>query len=365
MTSARKRPRANRRRRTRERTAKVAHVAPLEASRPLAEKVSALLEGPGGTLLVLRAFLGGTFAFAGLEKLANPDFFKASAPSSFAAQVRGAILTSPLHGALRPALHAPVVIALLVSLGELAVGLGTLVGLFGKVAAAGGMLLSFSFFLTVSFHDSPYYYGADIVFLFAWTPFLLGGSGELSLDSVLARMRVAPARPRGKPLDRRTVLTRAGAAGSLGAFAIVLAGIDNLLGSHLSNATASSSSGSATTGGNSSETTTTSDGPPTTGTKIALASAIPVGKAVAFTDGAQGVPAYCVHKSAGEFVAFSAVCTHAGCTVAFSDSAKQFLCPCHGSIFNALTGAVVQGPAPSPLPSISVKETNGTIYATD
>ena len=71
-------------------------------------RARALLESPGGTLLLLRGFLGVTFTFAGLQKLASPNFFKTSAPASFAAQVRGAIFTSPLHGALRPALHAPV-----------------------------------------------------------------------------------------------------------------------------------------------------------------------------------------------------------------------------------------------------------------
>lgn len=175
----------------------------------------AVLKTPGGTLLLLRDFLGITFTFAGLEKLSNPDFFKTSAPASFAAQVRGAILTSPLHGALRPALHAPVLVALLVAFGELAVGLGTLVGLFGRVAATGGALLSLSFFLTVSFHDSPYYYGADIVFLFAWTPFLLGGSGEFSLDAVLARVGTSAARVGDSAIDRRTALRRTSvAAGS-------------------------------------------------------------------------------------------------------------------------------------------------------
>ena len=85
--------------------------------------------------------------------------------------------------------------ALIIAFGELAVGLGTFVGLFGRVAATGGMLLSLSFFLTVSFHDSPYYYGPDIVFLFAWTPLLIGGSGTYSLDTLIATRARASAGP--------------------------------------------------------------------------------------------------------------------------------------------------------------------------
>jgi len=335
-------------------------------------RATAVLKTPGGTLLLLRGFLGITFTFAGLEKLSNPDFFKTSAPASFAAQVRGAILTSPLHGALRPALHAPVLVALLVAFGELAVGLGTLVGLFGRVAGTGGALLSLSFFLTVSFHDSPYYYGADIVFLFAWTPFLLGGSGEFSLDAVLARVGTSAARVGDSAIDRRTALRRTSVAGGLGAFALTLGAVDNVLGSHFSKSSATASSATTTTSTSSPDTSTSrpTEGTPTTaapsGTEIGLASAIPIGGVLAFTCQAQGIPAYCVHKSAGDFVAFSAICTHAGCTVGFDQSATRFVCPCHGSIYNASTGAVISGPAPLPLPSIGVQlSASGELYATD
>lgn len=334
-------------------------------------RVRDVFEAPGGTLLLLRGFLGATFVFAGLEKLADPNFFRTSSPSSFAAQVRGAILTSPLHGALRPALHIPMLVALLVAFGELAVGLGTLVGLFGRVAASGGMLLSLSFFLTVSFHDSPYYYGADIVFLFAWTPFLLGGSGRFSLDAVLSRLGTSAAEAGADAIDRRTAIRRASLAGGLGAVALALGGVDNLVGSHFSKSPTSNSSADSSTTTSSAPSSAGRSGtnPSTTsavpGSVIGLTSAIKVGDALAFSDQTQGIPAYCVHKSAGEFVAFSAICTHAGCTVGFDRSAAEFVCPCHGSIYNALTGAVIRGPAPLPLPSISIKIADGTIYATD
>ena len=56
----------------------------------------------------------------------------------------------------------------------------------------------------------------------------------------------------------------------------------------------------------------------------------------------------------GEFHGFSAVCTHAGCTVG-SVSGGTINCPCHGSRFNISTGAVVNGPATSPLPAVNIK----------
>lgn len=64
--------------------------------------------------------------------------------------------------------------------------------------------------------------------------------------------------------------------------------------------------------------------------------------------------------TAGAYRAFSAVCTHAGCVV---DKVEDGVisCPCHGSTFNATTGAVVQGPATEPLPAVAVRVENGTL----
>ena len=56
----------------------------------------------------------------------------------------------------------------------------------------------------------------------------------------------------------------------------------------------------------------------------------------------------------GTFHAFTAVCTHAGCTVG-SVSSGTINCPCHGSRFTASTGAVVNGPAASPLALVNIK----------
>ncbi|GAB2467321.1 Rieske (2Fe-2S) protein [Jatrophihabitans fulvus] len=65
--------------------------------------------------------------------------------------------------------------------------------------------------------------------------------------------------------------------------------------------------------------------------------------------------------SATAVACFSNVCTHQGCSVA--PDGKQLACPCHGSTFNAETGAVLGGPAPSPLPKIAVKVVDGQVVA--
>jgi Rieske Fe-S protein len=56
----------------------------------------------------------------------------------------------------------------------------------------------------------------------------------------------------------------------------------------------------------------------------------------------------------GTFKAFTAVCTHAGCTVG-SVSGGTINCPCHGSKFNIANGAVVNGPAASPLAPVNIQ----------
>ena len=54
------------------------------------------------------------------------------------------------------------------------------------------------------------------------------------------------------------------------------------------------------------------------------------------------------------FVAYSRVCTHAGCAVAqYEDEDHVLLCPCHQSTFDVLHGArPVSGPAGRPLPQL-------------
>ena len=96
----------------------------------------------------------------------------------------------------------------------------------------------------------------------------------------------------------------------------------------------------------------------TGGSAIARESDVAPGASVKFKDG--GKDAVLVHLDGGEFVAYSAVCTHAGCTVAYQNS--QLACPCHGSIFDPANGGeVVSGPAQTPLPEIPIEVQDGQI----
>lgn len=92
---------------------------------------------------------------------------------------------------------------------------------------------------------------------------------------------------------------------------------------------------------------------------LAKLSAIPIGGSIAVD--LAGRPITVAQPSAGNVVAFSAICTHAGCTV--NPGGAQLNCPCHGSVFSAFTGQVVQGPAPLPLPQVPVHVTDGYVVS--
>ncbi|WP_049564210.1 Rieske (2Fe-2S) protein [Nonomuraea sp. SBT364] len=62
----------------------------------------------------------------------------------------------------------------------------------------------------------------------------------------------------------------------------------------------------------------------------------------------------------GEFRAFTATCTHAGCTVA-SISNGTINCPCHGSKFKIEDGSVAEGPAAEPLAEKKINVSGGKI----
>ena len=87
-------------------------------------------------------------------------------------------------------------------------------------------------------------------------------------------------------------------------------------------------------------------------------SAVPVGGAKLYRDDKVIV----AQPTQGTFKAFSAVCTHQGC-VLDSLQGTTASCPCHGSQFDAATGAVLQGPASKPLPAVPVTAAGGKLTA--
>lgn len=97
---------------------------------------------------------------------------------------------------------------------------------------------------------------------------------------------------------------------------------------------------------------------PTAPVDLGAAGEIPVGGARLYREQKLVVS----RPAEGEYKAFSAVCTHAGCVVTKVENGK-ISCPCHGSTFDAATGKVLQGPAGAPLPAVPVKADGGKLIA--
>ncbi|GAA4526765.1 Rieske (2Fe-2S) protein [Amycolatopsis samaneae] len=93
------------------------------------------------------------------------------------------------------------------------------------------------------------------------------------------------------------------------------------------------------------------------GPLVALAD-VPVGEVKA-AKGPDGSDIVVARTAENTVAAFSAICTHQGCTV--TPQGTELKCPCHGSVFDARTGAVKQGPAKKPLASVPVKIDNGQV----
>ena len=92
------------------------------------------------------------------------------------------------------------------------------------------------------------------------------------------------------------------------------------------------------------------------GTVLGAASDIPVGGGAIYT----AAKVVVTQPASGQYQAFSAVCTHVGCLV--NKVANGTIdCPCHGSQFKITNGAVVTGPAPSPLPAKQITIVDGRI----
>ncbi len=100
----------------------------------------------------------------------------------------------------------------------------------------------------------------------------------------------------------------------------------------------------------------TSAGVAPAGTELGKASDVPVGGGKIFTDEKVVV----TQLTAGDFKAYSAVCTHQGCIVSSMDK-TDIICACHGSKFSLTDGSVTAGPAPAPLAPEKVTDDAGTL----
>ncbi|UUN26240.1 Rieske (2Fe-2S) protein [Streptomyces sp. FIT100] len=97
---------------------------------------------------------------------------------------------------------------------------------------------------------------------------------------------------------------------------------------------------------------------PTAPVDLGAADAVPVGGTRLYRE-----QRLVVHRPAeGEYRAFSAQCTHAGCVLDKVEGTEGN-CPCHGSRFDVTTGEAVRGPATVPLPEVPVTVEGGKLVA--
>lgn len=351
-------------------------------------------QGPSvgaSALLPLRAFLGGMFVYAGFDKLVDPRFLDPASPASIQAQMAAFVRVSPIAGLVRIGQPAAVPIGLAIAVAEIAIGIGALTGLAFRAAAWGGAALAALFFLTASWSTHPLYYGPDLPYAAGWITLALAGHGGVAVSrrlidavrpsSVDPGARTGRRHPTGRPAkrgpeplaadpttplrDRRTVLEM----GLLGVIALVAASIS--LPFRAGAATtiqpdeADSTSPGDRSGAPGTAAPSASIGPARSGSGspvVATAAQVrPTGArafTVPFTAPAPlpaGDPAVIVALADGTYVAFDAVCTHAGCRVEWDRADRLLVCPCHGAVFDPEHGArVLAGPTREPLAAIPI-----------
>jgi len=135
------------------------------------------------------------------------------------------------------------------------------------------------------------------------------------------------------------------ASGSGGSTSAAAGGTTSAAGS------SSSSSGSAASSASSGASTSSG-----AAAALAATSAVPVGGGTILAD--QKI--VLTQPTAGNYKAFTAICTHMGCTVSAVENGL-IACPCHGSRYHIADGTVANGPATQPLAAINITVANGEI----
>jgi thiosulfate dehydrogenase (quinone) large subunit len=352
-------------------------------------------------LRVLRAFLGITFVYAGVQKFADPNFLHAGTPDYIGNQLQAFATGSPIGPVLRLFAHLPLLTGAGIALLEIAIGVGTLLGVARVAAAAAGFGVSLVLFLSATWKVHPYFLGSDSMYAVAWLAYLAGlWEGARRRAAVPASRRRSVQAAASSDLARRQVLRGA----LVGGATILLAGLGRVvMGSpsasasgflrptpgrgagagphgtkHRQGASGKPSPSQSPTGtkprpnpdpkrtkhqptpGSGGHPTPgpsarpTSGGSSVQGRAIASLESLPVGGAVAFS-GPGGEPCALFRLGTDTVAAFSRICTHAGCEVGYDSGSRLLVCPCHGAEFDPSRGAEpVAGPTSTPLPPVKV-----------
>ncbi|MGW3010946.1 DoxX family membrane protein [Streptomyces sp. NPDC001219] len=185
----------------------------------------------GVVLLPLRIFLGLISVYAGMGKLCDPVYFDGGERGSMVKWLQSLDpweLAVPLRDF---AVSHPVGAGLTVAFLQVVVGVLTICGLWQRVAASIGALLSAALLMTVTWRTVPAYDAPDIIYLAAWSPLIIAGAPVYSVDGRLAGEAWRRLGPRVEVADLRRRVLRRGAV-----MTAMVAGLTLIIGSLLGGA---------------------------------------------------------------------------------------------------------------------------------
>ena len=262
-------------------------------------------------LRIMRLWLGATWIYAGWDKASDPGFLTSGSPTFIGTQLAAYAQNSPIDFLLNKLIDHATQVGILVALAEFAIGFATLLWVAPTWAAFGGFLTSLFLWLSSTWNIQPYFLASNSVYTVFWLSYFLFLYGSRRKSSI--------------SLDRRGFIR----ISSIAALTVGAAGLGRLF---PKSAAAAVSAGPV---------------------QIIEDASLAVGKTHNFTS-KSGSPAVLFKSKTGVY-AYSAVCTHEGCTVQYNSASKNLQCACHGAVFDpGKDGTVVTGPTNKPLPKIKV-----------
>ncbi|MFD4563548.1 DoxX family protein [Streptomyces sp. NPDC058475] len=185
----------------------------------------------GVVLLPLRVFLGFISIYAGMGKLCDPVYFDGGKRGSMVKWLNTLHPWEVAEPLRQFALQHPVGSGLVIAFFQVIVGVLTVLGLWQRVAAIVGAMLSAALIVTVSWKTVPAYDAPDIIYLAAWSPLIIAGAPVYSIDGRLASEAWRTLGPRADIWELRHRVLRRGALVSA-----IVVGLTLLIGSLLGGA---------------------------------------------------------------------------------------------------------------------------------
>jgi len=263
-------------------------------------------------LRIMRIWLGVTWMYAGFDKASDPGFLKAGSTTFIGTQLSAFSVNSPVGFIFSKLIENATQVGIFIMLAEFAIGAATLLWIAPTWAAFGGFAMSLTLWLASTWNVKPYFLASNSAYTILWLSYFLFLYGSRRRSKV--------------SLDRRGFIRGT----TVAAIAIAGAGLGKIFPKSVAGASA--------------------------GTKnIIKGASFKVGQTHNFVSKA-GTPAVLFRTKNGIF-AYSAVCTHQGCTVQFNSASSKLQCGCHGAVFDPFNEAkVVAGPTNTPLAKIEVSE---------